>query len=248
MTTPDQPDRPDFDDPPDRPGGEHRGLREALGAWVLGALDGPARREVEAHVASCPDCAVEVGALSPLPGLLNRLSAEEIVDGRLAVDPGLADRMATELRAVEASVHQRLSRWRATAMVALALAAVAALVAGAGLLVDRGATAPPEDRLVAPVRAQVADAVSTRGEAAALAWEWGTTVELDLQALPDRDSYVLWAVATDGTREQAGTWGATTGRGARVRGASSIARQDLDHVEVTDADGTVLMTFTFPPD
>lgn len=242
MTTPDHPDRPD------RPDGAHRRLREALGAWVLGALDGPARREVEAHVATCPDCAVEVAALSPLPGLLSRVSAEDVVDGRLVVHPGLRPRMAAALGAVEASVHQRLARWRATAVVAVAVAAVAALVAGAAVLVDRADTAAPADRLVAPVRAQVAEAVSTRGEAAALAWEWGTTVELDLQALPDRDTYVLWAVATDGRREQAGTWGATTGHSARVRGASSIARADLDHVEVTDADGTVLMTFTFPQD
>lgn len=240
MTTPDHLDHPDRSD------GEHRRLREALGTWVLGALDGPARREVEAHVATCPDCAVEVAALSPMPGLLNRVSAEEVVDGRLAVDAGLRTRLVVDLGAVEASVHQRLARWRATAVVAVAVAAIAALVAGAAVLVDRADTAPPADRLVAPVQAQVADAVSTRGEAAALAWEWGTTVELDLQALPNRDTYVLWAVATDGHREQAGTWGPTTGHGARVRGASSIARADLDHVEVTDADGTVLMTFTFP--
>lgn len=241
-------DRTDDHDRPDRPVEDHRRLRESMGAWVLGALDGPARREVEAHVASCSDCAVEVAVLSPLPGLLNRVSAEEVVDGRLTVAPGLRDRMATDLAAVETSVHRRLARWRATAVGALALATVAALIAGAGLLVDRAASEPAPDRLVAPIRAQVLDAVSTRGEAAALAWEWGTTVELDLQALPDRATYVLWAVATDGRREQAGTWGATSGRGARVRGASSIARADLDRVEVTDADGTVLMTFTFLQD
>lgn len=77
------------------------------------------------------------------------------------------------------------------------------------------------------------------------AWDWGTTVELELGQLPARDRYVVITVADDGRREQAGTWGATAARAARVRSASSIQRDDLRRVEVTVADGAVLFTFDF---
>ena len=62
------------------PSDEHRRLRASLGVWVLGALDGRERREVEAHLASCEDCATEEAELSPLPGLLSRVSEEEATD------------------------------------------------------------------------------------------------------------------------------------------------------------------------
>lgn len=226
---------------------DHRRMREALGAWVLGALDGPGRREVEAHLAGCMACAAEVADLSPLPGLLNRVSDDEATDGRLLPDRAFTSRLGVELAREQATVHQRLARWRAGAFAALAVAAV---VAGVGL-VDQPTTPTPgtgmaADRMVVPVRPVAAEAGSTRGEAAALSWDWGTTVELDLTALPDRDAYTLWVVAGDGRREQAGTWGETDDRSATLRGASSIARGDIDHLEVTDAAGEVLLTFAFP--
>ncbi len=99
---------------------------------------------------------------------------------------------------------------------------------------------------MAAARPVAADATDTSGEAAALEWEWGTTVELEVADLPVRDAYVLWAVADDGTREQAGTWGETDSHGARVRGASSIQRDDLATVEVADRNGTILVLFDFP--
>ena len=75
------------------------------------------------------------------------------------------------------------------------------------------------------------------------AWEWGTTVELDLEDLPPADRYVVWTVAADGRREQAGTWGWTASGHAYVRGASAIQRGDLAQIEVAEADGAVLACF-----
>ncbi|MGH3441206.1 MAG: hypothetical protein ACRDUY_04010, partial [Nitriliruptorales bacterium] len=83
------------------------------------------------------------------------------------------------------------------------------------------------------------------GTAAAHEWEWGTTVEVQVENLPQRDTYVLWAIADDGRRQQAGTWGATDARRALVRGAAAIQRDDLARVEVTDTDGELLLTFGF---
>ena len=76
-----------------------------------------------------------------------------------------------------------------------------------------------------------------------LAVEWGTTVRLEVVGLPERDAYVLWAVAVDGRRQQAGTWGPTSDNNARVIGASAILRDALARVEVTDPAGEVLAVF-----
>lgn len=225
---------------------DHRRLRESLGAWVLGALDGDERRAVSDHVAECPDCADEVAALSPLPGLLNRLSEEEAAQDLLIPSERLRDALAEDLHHEDTRVRRQLARWRTTAVVAGIAAVVAMVVAAVALVADDQPAVPEFDRVVAAALPVAADASDTGGEAAALEWEWGTTVELDVSDLPPREAYLLWAIADDGTREQAGTWGETDSRGARVRGASSIQRDDLVAVEVTDADGNVLVRFDFP--
>lgn len=221
---------------------DHRTMREALGAWVLGSLDGADRRAVDAHLGECDECREEVATLSAMPGLLSRVTVEEVEDSRLVPSPDLPMRLADRAAASERALRVRLARWR----VAAGAAAAAALVAVAGLLfVAPGTESPPEaDRLVAPAAAVAVDA-DTSGTVSAFAWEWGTTVELEVQDLPVRDAYRMWAVDTAGTREQAGAWGPTESRSARVYGASSIHREELQSVEITDPGGAVLVAFDF---
>lgn len=221
---------------------DHRRMRESLGAWVLGGLDGEQRREVEAHLDDCDDCAAEVAVLSSLPGLLQRLDQQEATEGLLIPSDDLRDCLLAHVEVSEATLRHRLRQWQVGAAVA-AVVAVLAVVAGFSLL-DDGRPAE-SDRVVAAAAPVAPSAADTTGQVAALAWEWGTTVELDVTALPSRETYVLWAVADDGRRQQAGTWGATRSRGARVRGASAIQRDHLDRVEITDVDGEVLVAFDF---
>lgn len=221
---------------------DHRDVRESLGAWVLGSLDGDERRAVESHLAGCEECGAEVAALSAVPGLLNRLSEDEVADGLLIPSHSLRDRLLAEVEAVHATTQRHLRRWRAAAFVATIAAAVALVIGQTGILEP---TPPDFDRIVASVQPLAEDAEETTGEAAALAWEWGITVELDLDDLPAREGYVVWAVSDDGRRQQAGAWGSTESRDARVRGASSIMQDDLAKVEVTDATGEMLLTFNF---
>lgn len=221
----------------------HRTMREALGAWVLGSLDGGERQAVEAHVATCEACREEVAALSALPGLLGRVTVEEVEDSRLVPSPDLPMRLVARAAESEQALRVRLTRWR----LAAGVAAATALVAMAGLLVVEPAATggvSEADRLVAPAAA-VAEDAATSGQVAALAWEWGTTVELDVADLPVREAYSMWAVADTGEREQAGAWGLTESRRARVYGASSIQRDDLERLEITDTDGEVLVAFDF---
>lgn len=217
---------------------DHRRLRESLGAYVLGVLEPAERRELEVHIAGCTPCTEEAARFGPIPGLLGRVDVEEAAASQLIPSPGLLDGVASALDLERANLRSQVVRWRTVAATAVAAGTVAVLVLAAPW------QAGP-DRLMASAAPVAAEASSTTGEAATIAWEWGTTVELRVESLPPRSGYVLVAIGEDGQREQAGTWGATRSRSATVRGASSIQRDDLDRVEITDSVGTVLVAFPF---
>lgn len=210
----------------------HRVLREQLGAYVLGALDHDERIDVEQHLDGCAACRDEVARLSALPPLLDRLTAEEVTAGPSRPPAGLLDDVVGRIERDRRRERRVLRSWQvATA----GLAAAAAVVLWAPW---HGPAAP--DALVAPAQ-PISAAVEGRAEL--MAWEWGTTVRVEVAGLPERDSYVLWVVGDDGRREQAGTWGPTSDNGARVIGASAILRDALLRVEVTDPTGEVLAVF-----
>ena len=52
--------------------------RQALGVYVLGAIDPAERALVDAHVAGCADCRDELAGLAGLPALLARVGADEV--------------------------------------------------------------------------------------------------------------------------------------------------------------------------
>ena len=52
--------------------------RQALGIYVLGAIDPDERALVDAHVAGCRECREELAGLAGLPALLSRVDADEI--------------------------------------------------------------------------------------------------------------------------------------------------------------------------
>ena len=49
--------------------------RQALGVYVLGAIDPAERSLVDAHVSGCPECQDELAGLAGLPALLSRVGA-----------------------------------------------------------------------------------------------------------------------------------------------------------------------------
>lgn len=211
---------------------DHRAVREALGAYLLGALAPGERREVEDHLDGCSACRDELARLSAVPPLLGRVTVSEVTSGALVAGrdpiPAVVERAAQDRR----RIRRHLWGWRAAA----AAAAVVAVLALAPW--DRPDASPSF-----PATPESPVAATIEGDVTPYAWEWGTTLSLQVQHLPQRDAYVLWAVAADGRREQAGTWGPTSHGGAQVRGATAIQRSDLRRVEVTDADGQPLFSF-----
>jgi len=219
---------------------EHQQQREALAAYVLGALDPAERRALEQHLSDCRECTAELTRLTPLPGLLGRVTEQEARADLLVPSRDLLDGVIWRLADTERGLRLQVRRWRLAAIAACIAALVVAVVAVAPW--DTG-----PDRVIVAAEPVATGTAAATGEVAAIAWEWGTTVELAAADLPRRDGYVLWAVAEDGRRERAGTWGVTASGSARVRGASSIDRADLDRVEVTDREGNLIMAFDFGP-
>ena len=112
-----------------------REIRQALGVYVLGAIDPAERAQVDEHLASCPECREELAALAGLPAMLRKVPVVEAE--RLAVADADAEaiempseQMLTSLVGRTANVR-RIRRWRGLA----AAAAVVIVALGGGAAV-----------------------------------------------------------------------------------------------------------------
>jgi putative zinc finger protein len=110
-----------------------REIRQALGVYVLGAIDPAERAQVDEHLAVCPECREELASLAGLPAMLRKVPIIEVE--RLAAsdqDPELAGvpsaQMLTSLIARTTNVR-RIHRWRT--LTAAAAVAIVALGGGA---------------------------------------------------------------------------------------------------------------------
>ena len=107
-----------------------REIRQALGVYVLGAIDPAERAQVDAHLTTCPGCREELASLAGLPAMLRKVPVVEAE--RLAspdAEPDLSvvpsEDMLKSLVARTTNVR-RIHRWRG------ALAAAAAVIVALG--------------------------------------------------------------------------------------------------------------------
>jgi anti-sigma factor RsiW len=112
-----------------------REIKQALGVYVLGAIDPAERAQVDEHLATCLECREELASLAGLPAMLRKVPVVEAE--RLAApeqDPELAGvpsaELLTTLMARTANVR-RVHRWRTLA----SAAAVAIVALGGGAAV-----------------------------------------------------------------------------------------------------------------
>ena len=123
-----------------------REIRQALGVYVLGAIDPGERAVVDEHLSSCPECREELASLAGLPAMLRKVpivEAERLAaaeqDPELAGVPSAA--MLTSLIDRTTNVR-RMHRWRTL----VAAAAVAIVALGGGALAAnalQGPAGPP---------------------------------------------------------------------------------------------------------
>lgn len=225
---------------------DHDGARESLGAYVLGSLDGADRSRVDGHLAGCQPCRDELASYAALPGLMSRLSAEEVLTDLLAPPGSLLPHTLARVEQQRASSEQLLRRWRGAALgvtaVAAALAAVLALPVSLSSAPNSARTTVAGRQLVAAQPGGTA--VQAAGLAELETRPWGTQLRLTLHDLPRQGTFTAWAVDAHGNRTPAATWRATTSGTAQVTGASALDPASLIRLEVLNGDGRSVLTTT----
>ena len=218
-------------------------------AYVLGALSPAERREFETHLKVCATCASSVGKLAGLPGLMSRVSVEQLT---AEAEPLPATLLPSLARAVRRQRQRRRLAVGATAAAAACLIAVGAVAV---------------TRLDSPARPPVATPASTPSGTANLAltavapspitasarlvdMAWGTRIDLTClyhtkgfysANSANEVSYALVVIDRSGAAEQVATWKALPDRELTVLGASSRARRDIATVEIRTVSGRVIL-------
>ena len=211
----------------------HDTLREALGAYTLGALEPDEHAAVETHLQDCEACRDALASLAVLPGLLDTLTPDEAAalqqpPPRVDLTPALGA-MARERRRLRRS----LWAWR-----------VAAGVAAAALLVATQVPVGDKDPATAfEPRPAVAEALHTEGQVHVTAEPWGMRVTIDVSDLPPRRGYGLWAVRNDGHKALAASWSAPPNDAVQLTGSCYVSVDDLARFELSTPDEEVLVTF-----
>jgi anti-sigma factor RsiW len=202
---------------------------QALGTYLVGALDPRERADVEAHLGICPGCRDELAGLAALPGLMSRLTADEVLAGPPPVDDALLERLLVAAgRERQVARHRR---WLAAA------AAVVVLVGGGvgGVAAYRAATAT-HWHTVAAAQGAVRMKVDMAPVSA------GTSLRLWLSGVPAEEHCRLVAVSDTGAREVAGSWEATYAGTAQIKGTTAIDMRHLSRLVIETYDGQELVS------
>lgn len=203
--------------------------RGELAAYLLGALDDSDRREVRAHLDQCGYCRADFEELAPLPGLLSRLSIDEVTRARVAPDPAFTDRIVRAAAARQRTRH----RW-------IGAAAAAALLAGA---VTTTTIAASSHTPMTTLRATNTN-TGVHGSVEMLSRPVGTELDVSVAGLADHQWCVMVVIARDGMRQIAASWQATYVGMAIIRGTTAIPESQVRSIVVETDSGAPLLTFS----
>ncbi len=209
---------------------EHVELQRSLGSYLMGALDPVDRAEVDAHLRTCESCREELASYAGLPGLMSRVTREEVVSEALLPPPSLLPSVLAAVERQRVREARRLYRWRAGTAAALVAAA-------AGVVVVAGVPGTGPSRVVFTAAA----GQSASGDLSLVDKPWGTALHLRVR-LPEATSYVAWAVDETGHRTVAASWGRTAEGRMDVDGASALHGRSLASVVVSTDTGVPLLT------
>jgi len=212
----------------------HAELRLSLGSYVLGSLDPADRAALDAHLPGCPACREELASYAALPALMSRLSIDQVRQPTPTVPPTVLNRALNTVAAERNSTVTQLRRWRRATVLSAAAATIVAVVLGATLLHTQTPSPPEGTALVA------AAGVSASGSALLQAKPWGTALTLQLQGLPQGDSFTAWVTAPNGTRSIAATWTPAPNGRATLTGAANITDTTHAALQIMQGDTTLL--------
>jgi hypothetical protein len=203
----------------------------SLGVYVLGAADHAERRRLEAHLPGCQECLAELRRLAPLPGLLagipESVRAAPLVPGRRAVSPR------------RATARGRTRRHLAVA----AAACLAAAVAGGAWLTSGSGGSPAAMLTFAGSDA----ATHVSATATVTATSWGSSIQLQVNGLPENVECRLVVRSVAGRTEVSGVWDAWAKGPVSIPGSASWLPSGIASLEVTtSAKRLVTMSASHP--
>jgi hypothetical protein len=219
---------------------------QLLGAYVLGAMDEQEVREMDEHLASCPDCTRELEDLRAMEAYLGEVPPEAMLDGPPEGGDLLLQRTLRQVRSERGGVARR----RQFALGAAA-AVVAALVLGAGVFVGKATspgsdvaapspttTAPdPTGTKLATFTDPVTKASMTVKVVPAAGW---VRTNMSINGIPEGEKCRIFVVAKDGSRQEAGSWVVSkkgAAEGTNLDGSALVAPADVKSVVVENFAG-----------
>ena len=215
-------------------------------AYVLGALSPAERREFEDHVQSCTACARSVGELAGLPGLMSKVSEEQLTAEVEAPPETLLPSLARAAR--------RERGRRRLAVGAAGVAAACLIAVGAAVL--NGPDSPARPPVATPsattsgtenlaLTAVVPSSVTASARLVDTAW--GTRIDLTCSygskgySGTGTRSYAMVVIDRSGAAQQVATWKAQPDRELTVMGTTSLARRDIAVVEIRTMSGQAIL-------
>jgi hypothetical protein len=213
-----------------------REIRQALGVYVLGAIDPAERAQVDEHLAHCPDCREELASLAGLPAMLRKvptLEAERLAtpDAEPDATEVPSEEMLQSLVARTANVR-RMNRWRRV----MAAAAVVVLALGAGAVVGHTLQPSPSASQALDWH-QVSHTNPATGADLTVKYrqaDWGTEMQIHVTGLKAGSVCQFQVTDTSGTSWPAGGWVLTSQHGSTWYPASTwFSDKDLKGFSLT---------------
>lgn len=213
---------------------------ELLGAYVLGVLDRDEQAVVQSHLDGCAPCRREVEDLRGMEAALGEIPPEAFLEG----PPPDGDLL---LRSTLQEVR-RLGRrqvWRNRALLAAAAVVAVVVALGAGAVIGRGTSSPQPVATAptAPARtATAADAATGVSMTATVrpAAGW-VRLTATVTGVPAGEQCRLYVVASDGSREPAGSWLASASGSTTLDGAALMAPALVAAVQAETYAGEILV-------
>jgi hypothetical protein len=232
--------------------------RISIGAYVLGGLEPQEASDLEAHIATCPECQQELAEFTETAAHLSLVPPELLAEALHAqpapLDQDPADELVLQRALREIRTERAGARRRRVLAVAAAVAALVAAPVITAVVVGGGDSGqqiaqPPAPTAPASRTVQGRDpATGVSGVATLAAAPWGTKLQAKFTGEPRGAKCRLVVVSTSGERQVAGNWTVTetaaAGAGTNIQGSLSIPTTDIARLEVWTATGEQLLTVT----
>jgi Putative zinc-finger len=215
-----------------------REIRQALGVYVLGAIDPAERAQVDDHLGICPECREELASLAGLPALLRRIPPDEaerlaMADAGDQFDDYPSEELLSSLLARTASVR-RARRWRGLA----AAAAVVVLALGGGAAVTNALQGHSGGQAVAEHWHKVTVVDPRTGAHLTVKYTpmtWGTMMDVQVSGIEPGIVCQFQVTDSSGHRWTVGGWTASVHRHSSpwYPASTSVRDENLRSFEVT---------------